>query len=381
MGINYFFQSLFLLLLGWVPLNWGEDVLKYERNNIEIYNKVIPSVAEISIFGYFPSESSLSFGSGIVLNKKGYIVTNFHVVSEALNLNEQGFEVGVDKKIFVSFFMDEVDYEAEYIGGDPYRDIALIRLKKKPSKLVPIGLGTSEGLQVGQGAIAIGHPWGMDYSAAYGFISRLDRQEQLLEGGEVTTSMIQVDMDINPGNSGGPLVNTSGKLIGMNTLTVTPHETSIGLGLAITVDTIKRSVAKIIRHGRIVKMVDLGILIIPDDIKGYFGVEQGVVVESVESGGPAEGIGIRGIKTVAGEGIYLGDVIIKIDAKEVNSFNDIYQVLENYEVDEKINVTYIRSGKKKTSKLKLGLKSRTWNKSCSELLNLPPAKPSGRNSK
>ena len=247
--------------------------------------------------------------------------------------------------------MDKTQYEAEYVGGEPNKDIAVIKLKTRPRQLVPIRLGTSLGLQVGQGAIAIGNPFGLDHTMTSGIISAIGRQIESIGGAKIR-NVIQTDADINPGNSGGPLVNTSGELIGMNTMIVSRSGSSAGLGFAVPVDTIKRIVTEIIRYGE-VKRPGLGITLIPEHIKGQFEVKKGIIVGSVQRGGPAEAIGIRGMKQDSWGRIYLGDIITKINSREVNNFDDIYHVLESYKIGQEVNVTYIRKGKERTRRLRL----------------------------
>ena len=351
-----FFQSLFLVFLGWTPLSLAA-LLEYEKNNITIYNKVVPSVVNVSTFQkrrtweYGTVEVPRGAGSGIVWDGRGHVITNFHVVANALSLKRNRRREARGVKVTVSFFMDKAQYEAEYVGGEPNKDIAVIKLKTRPRKLVPIKLGTSLGLQVGQGAIAIGNPFGLDHTMTSGIISAIGRQIESIGGAKIR-NVIQTDADINPGNSGGPLLNTSGELIGMNTMIVSRSGSSAGLGFAVPVDTIKRIVNEIIRYGE-VKRPGLGITLVPDHIKGQFEVKKGIVVGSIQKGGPAEAIGIRGMKQDSWGRIYLGDVITKIDDREVNSFDDIYHVLERYKIGQEVNITYIRSGKKRTGRLRL----------------------------
>lgn len=351
MGVGqYWVFRFFVILLGLAQSSFA-SLLEYEKNNIKIYNRVVPSVVNVSTFQkertweYGMVEVPRGAGSGIVWDSDGHIITNFHVVANALRRRRRG------AMVTVSFFMNKAQYEAEYVGGAPNKDIAVIKLKKRPPRLIPIQLGTSFGLQVGQAAIAIGNPFGLDHTMTSGIISATGRQFRSIGGANIRNA-IQTDADINPGNSGGPLVDTSGKLIGMNTMIVSRSGSSAGLGFAIPVDTIKRIVTEIIRYGE-VKRPGLGITLVPNHIKGQFEIKKGIVVGSVQRGGPAEVAGIRGMKQDGWGRIYLGDVITKIDNREVNSFDDVYHVLENYKIGQKVSITYIRNGKQRTARLRL----------------------------
>ena len=369
MGIDHFFlKNLFLVLLGWVPLSFG-DILGDEENHVRIYKKVAPSVVRIDIL---ESKSPSAFGSGIVWDKNGHIVTNFHVVAKALSLNRQQWEFGGSREVMVSFFMDEVMHEAEYVGADPSNDIAVIKLKTPASKLVPIELGESWRLQVGQGAIVIGHPLDLNHTMNIGIVSQVGRQ---IEGiGEIKIrDMIQTDADINPGNSGGPLVNTSGKLIGMNTLIASINGSSSGLGFSVSVDRMKSIVSEIILYGNVKRTGGLGMQFASRPIKDRFRLKKGVVVESVHRGGSAETMGIKGIKSSFWGLIKdLGDVVTQIDDREVNSIDDIHHVLQSYQSGQEVNITYIHNGEEKTGKLRLiEVGGGVPGKSCRELLELP----------
>ena len=325
-------------------------LLEYEKNNIRIYNRVVPSVVNVSTFQqarsweYGTVEVPRGAGSGIVWDDKGHIITNYHVVANALSSRKRG----AGGKVTISFYQEKAQYQAEYVGGEPNKDIAVIRLKKRPRKLFPIKLGSSQNLLVGQTAIAIGNPFGLDHSMTVGVISALGRQIDSIGGAKIH-NVIQTDAAINPGNSGGPLVNTSGELIGMNTMIVSRSGSSAGLGFAVPVDTIKRIVTEIIRYGE-VKRPGLGITIAPGHIRG---VKKGIVVGSVQEGGPAHAAGIEGMKQDNWGRIYLGDIITKIDHKEVNSYNDIYHLFEQYKIGQEVSVTYVRNGKQKTARLRL----------------------------
>ena len=250
---------LFCLILFSVS-SWAADLLSVETKTIEIYRKVVPSTVNVSnmklarTFNYGEIEVPQGAGSGFVWNEDGHIVTNFHVVQGGTSF-------------IVTFNNDPKQYKATLVGTAPDKDIAVLKLDEKPAKLVPVSIGSSKDLQVGQYAFAIGSPFGLDYSLSTGVISALGRKIDGI-GGVKINDMIQTDAAINMGNSGGPLLNSSSNLIGMNTVIFSTSGSSAGLGFAVPVDTIKMVVPQLIKHGKIIRP-GLGIGIVPDSRKRY----------------------------------------------------------------------------------------------------------------
>jgi len=314
-----------------------------EKNSIKIFSETVDSVVNVSTItrqrgGWFYGDFEVpaGMGSGFVWNDSGYIVTNFHVV--------QGGD-----KFQISFHNDTKQYEAKLVGVEPKKDIAVLKLVTKPEKLHPVSPGSSTVLLVGQKAIAIGNPFGLDHTITSGIISALDRKIEGV-GGVKIHGMIQTDASINPGNSGGPLLNSQGQIIGMNTVIFSGSGTSSGVGFAVPIDIVKSIVPEIIKHGKVIRP-GLGIGILPDNIKPRFGIENGVVITYLDENGAAAKGGLTGMGQDSWGRYYLGDVILAIDGKDVNSHDDIFHLLESYKIGDKITVKFMRSGKTKTTKI------------------------------
>lgn len=316
-----------------------------ERNTISIVKGNINSVVHVSniqikrAWGYGKVEIPAGAGTGWVFDLDGHIVTNYHVIHEG-------------DSFMVSFHKDGKQYKAKVVGGEPKKDIAVLKLLEKPANLKPLVVGESASLLVGQKAVAIGNPFGLDHTVTQGIISAIDRE---IEGfsGLTIKGMIQTDAAINPGNSGGPLFDSSGKVIGVNTVIYSRTGTSAGVGFAVPIDTVKRIVPQIIKYGRVIQP-GLGIGILPDEYKQtYFGIKEGIVITYMDDDGPAARAGLKGMSQDFRGRYYVGDVIIAINGKEVSSMNDIYQQLENYQIGQEVEVTYSREGKTKKVKIKL----------------------------
>ncbi len=308
-----------------------------ERNNIEIFKHGVGPVVFISTLQkvghgwyYGDQEVPSGAGTGIVWNDQGHIVTNMHVVASG-------------DKFQISFYNDKETYEAILVGKEEKKDIAVLKLLKLPKKLFPISVGTSIDLLVGQKAVAIGNPFGLDHTMTKGIISALDRKIDGY-GGVKIHGMIQTDASINPGNSGGPLLDSQGKLIGMNTMIYSNSGSSSGIGFAVPVDIINSVVPQLIKHGKVIRP-GLGIGILPDHVKLRFGIEKGVVISHIDKDGPAAKAGIQGMGQDRFGRIFLGGIILKIDEKETNNYSDIVNMLELYKIGDVIKVEYMQEGK------------------------------------
>lgn len=324
-------------------------MLDDEKNTISVFNDVVGSVVNVSNIrritrggGFFVWGDEMDVpqgqGSGFVWDEKGHIVTNFHVIQ------------GGDSFI-VSFHEDGKQYKAKLVGAEPKKDIAVLQLEEMPKTLKPVTMGESSKLLVGQKTMALGNPFGLDHTITSGIVSALDRK--ILGIGNVTINgMIQTDSSINPGNSGGPLLDSAGRVIGMNTMIYSQSGASAGVGFAVPADTIKSIVPQLIQHGRVIRP-GLGIGILPEGQKRRFGVDNGIVITYVDEKGPAGKAGLRGITRDAYGRYFLGDIITKIDGKKVDSYDDIYHTLEAYKIGEKVTVEYIRDGKIKKETIKL----------------------------
>lgn len=324
---------------------FSANLLPVETKTIEIYRKVVPSTVNVSNiilarnFFYGEVEVPQGAGSGFVWDDQGHIVTNFHVV--------QGGSTFV-----VTFHNDPKQYKAKIVGTAPEKDIAVLKLEEKPAKLIPIPVGSSSDLQVGQYSFAIGSPFGLDYTLTTGVVSALGRKIDGI-GGVKINDMIQTDAAINMGNSGGPLLNSSSNLIGMNTVIFSTSGSSAGLGFAVPVDTIKIIVPQLIKHGKIIRP-GLGIGIVPDSMKQrMIQNSKGLIISYIDEKGGAAEAGLKGMTQDQYGRIYIGDIIVSVDGKEVNNLDDIYQVIEQKHIGDFVDVKYRRSGKTLTVKVKL----------------------------
>ena len=325
--------------------SWSADLLSVETKTIEIYRKVVPSTVNVSNiklarnFLYGEVEVPQGAGSGFVWDEQGHIVTNYHVV--------QGGNAFV-----VTFYNDPKQYKATIVGTAPEKDIAVLKLSERPPKLTPIPVGTSKDLQVGQYSFAIGSPFGLDYTLTTGVISALGRKIDGI-GGVKINNMIQTDAAINMGNSGGPLLDSSASLIGMNTVIFSTSGSSAGLGFAVPVDTINTIVPQLIKHGKLIRP-GLGIGIVPDTMKERMvQTNKGIIISFVDEKGGAARAGLKGMTQDKYGRIYLGDIITTVDGQEVNTLDDIYQVLEKKTIGDSVVVEYRREGKLLKTSIKL----------------------------
>jgi S1-C subfamily serine protease len=290
-----------------------------EKNTIAVFRAAAPSTVFVTqtrvvvdYFGGVAQEVPAGSGSGFVWDDQGHIVTNFHVVDGARSLSVA--------------FHDQETFEAKLVGVEPRKDIAVIKVEAPGKMLVPIHVAKGQQVEVGQKTVAIGNPFGLDHTLTTGVVSAIGRQVQGA-GGVSIRDMIQTDAAINPGNSGGPLLDSQGQLIGMNTMIFSKSGTSAGIGFAVPVATIARIVPQIIKTGR-AEQLGLGIGIDPTQrLERRIGV-RGVAVLSVPEGSPAAKAGMRGI-TQTRRGIALGDIIVGIDDKKVEDFDDLYTVLDS----------------------------------------------------
>lgn len=322
-------------------------LLESEKNTISIFKTGVKSVVNVSNvkhartswFSANISKIPFGVGSGFIWDNKGHIVTNYHVIMEG-------------DSFLISFHGDKKQYKAELVGAEPKQDIAVLKLKEMPKNLTPVIPGKSNDLLVGQKTLAIGNPFGLDHTITSGIVSALDRKIPGI--GDVTIhGMIQTDSSINPGNSGGPLLDSTGELIGMNTIIYSKSGSSSGVGFAVPVNSIKRIVPQLIKHGKVIRP-GLGVGILPEYHKSRFGIEEGLVITFVDESSGAFKAGIRGIQQDRRGRYYLGDVIIAVDGKKVSNYDDIYHALNKYKVGDKVDVTFLKDGKKKkTVKIKL----------------------------
>ena len=318
-------------------------LLPSELNTIEVVGAWADRVVNVSSvrvtrdFFFDIREIPSGTGTGFLWDSVGHIVTNFHVVDKA-------------NRLLVTM-KDGTTLAAKRVGGEPRKDIAVLKVNlPKNMKVEAIRLANSTLIRVGQKAIAIGSPFGLDQTVTQGIVSAMGRT---VPGyGNVTIrDMIQTDASINPGNSGGPLLDSRGQLVGMNTAIFSQSGASAGIGFAVPSNTIERIVGQIIRFGR-VRQPGLGITTFNDAVAERLGIE-GVIIQNVAPGGPAEKAGLRGTeRTRAGE-LILGDVIVRIAKERITSFDDLYNVLDKRRIGEIVEVTIRRGQKLKRARLRL----------------------------
>lgn len=313
-----------------------------EQNTISVVKQTSNSVVFITniqrVRDYFYRENVVprGSGSGFVWDSNGHIVTNYHVIE--------------DGDIYAVTLPNQEYRRARLVGKEPNKDIAVLRIEGDTTGLTPLEVGTSANLMVGQKAIAIGNPFGFDHTVTTGIISALGRQMEGA-GGVTIRDMIQTDASINPGNSGGPLLNSDGKLIGMNTMIYSRTGTSSGIGFAVPVDTIKRIVPQIIKYGKVIRP-GIGVSILPDQYTSRLEVT-GAVVAEAPSDSAAYRAGVRGIGQDRWGRRYIRDIIVGIDKIEIKSYDDLYNALDQYRVGDVVTVTLERDGKKRTVRLTL----------------------------
>src|ERR1051326_929212 len=310
-----------------------------EQNNIEVYKAIPPGVVNVSsttmVRGFFglmvePEEGTCS---GSIIDDQGDIVTNYHCIESVQKLT---VTVGGGRK-----------YPARVVGGDPDTDLAVIRmteLPKEPLTLVP--LGDSDKLSVGQKVLAIGNPFGLDRTLTTGVISGLERPIRAQNNRQIEGA-IQTDASINPGNSGGPLLDSHGRMIGINSQILSPSGASAGVGFAIPVSIAKRIVPELVRSGS-VQRPKLGIRSRDVESLGnqaQLPVSSGVLIWSTQRGGPAANAGLRGLAQTE-DGIELGDIIVGIDGEKVSNNDDMLRILDKHQRGDTVKVEVVRRGRR-----------------------------------
>lgn len=324
-----------------------------EKQNIDVYEKSQKSVVYISSTNTDKEGTlSTSTGSGIVLSKKGEILTNHHVIGDGNNI--------------IVTLADETSHKAEIVGLDEIDDIAVIKIDENEN-LIPIDFGRSNGLKIGQKVLAIGNPFGYDRTLTTGIVSGLNRAVQT-EDKTLALGMIQTDAAINPGNSGGPLLNGHGEMIGMNTSIFTLSDTQ-GMNFAIPIDTILSLLPDLLTNGKVLRgWIDIVPVQLTKQLAKYanLNIESGVLISQVEKDGEAEKAGLQGgsVKVNYGQSaIYLGgDVITKINNKDIKTYNDYYNALLTTKMGDKATITILRDNKELVKKVVLVERAKEINK-------------------
>lgn len=315
------------------------DLASDEKNTIEIFEKASRSVVNITTtqrqVGFFSrrvTEVARGTGSGFIWDDRGHVVTNFHVISGA-----DRAIVGLD---------NGRSYDAQLIGASPEHDLAVLKISVRVDAPPPVPVGSSSDLKVGQKVFAIGNPFGLDHTLTTGIISALNRTIPGESGVDIE-NLIQTDAAINPGNSGGPLIDSAGRLVGINTAIYSPSGASVGIGFAVPVDTVNRIVPKLIADGRVIRPV-MGIS--ADDRYSRTLLQdhsvQGVLILGIAPGSPAERVGLRPTSSDQRGAIVLGDVIESIDGTPVPSMQKLTDVLENKKAGDILVLTIWRQGER-----------------------------------
>jgi S1-C subfamily serine protease len=333
--------------------NLAED----EKATIALYRKVSPSVAHIdtlalqrtSPFSFNVQQVPEGTGSGFVWDKGGHIVTNFHVIKQ------QGKDQPAPRiqVTLVNGSSGTLTRVATVKGYAQDRDLAVLQINNVPDDLlVPVEVGTSADLQVGQKAFAIGNPFGLDHTLTTGIVSALNRSIDSTNNRTIK-GVIQTDAAINPGNSGGPLLDSSARLIGVTTAIYSTSGGFVGIGFAIPVDEVNRVVPELIANQKVVRP-SLGVTAATEKQAKQVKVTNGVLVLSVLPESPAAQAGIQGTRYDEDGNLILGDVITAIDDKPVQKVKDLFDILGDHKVHDKVKLTIIRNGQEKTVEVTLG---------------------------
>jgi S1-C subfamily serine protease len=320
-----------------------EGLTDHERRTIQIFREASASVVYITsvalrrdLFTLNVLEIPQGAGSGFVWDRDGHIVTNYHVIQAGSR-----FQVTL---------ADHSQRPAEIVGHAPDQDLAVLRIEAPAELLTPLDLGSSAGLVVGQQVLAIGNPFGLDQTLTVGVVSALGR-ELRSPGGRVIRDVIQTDAAINPGNSGGPLLDSAGRVVGVNTAIYSPTGASAGIGFAVPVDTVQRLVPQLIRHGRPIQP-GIGVTLLADRWARQLGIE-GVIVHDVAPGSPADQAGLQGVRETRRGRLALGDVILAVDGQSVRTVDDLLHQLEIAGLGSQVEITLERDGQQRSLRLEL----------------------------
>lgn len=304
---------------------------------MQLFEKATPSVVYINTFfetrDAFTTnvlETPQGTGSGFIWDTDGHIVTNFHVI----RTTESAFVTITDGK------GEQASFRATLQGFDADKDIAVLKVNST-APLLPVKLGNSSQLRVGQSALAIGNPFGLDHTLTVGVVSGLGREVRSPSGRPIS-NVIQTDAAINPGNSGGPLLDSAGRLVGMNTAIFSPSGASAGIGFAIPVDTLQYEVNSIITNGKVIRPA-LGVSYLESAQARTLGIDRGVLVLEVPPNSPAAQAGMRGTTRSQTGDITIGDILMKIDDNGINNERDLFKVLEKYSPGDTVQITVLRT--------------------------------------
>jgi S1-C subfamily serine protease len=307
-----------------------------ELNNIDVFRRVSPSVVHITtlstqrdLFSLNVQEVPSGTGTGFIWDTQGHIVTNFHVIQGASAARVT--------------LADHSTHQATLVGAFPDRDLAVLKIDVPRAKLPPIPLGTSRDLLVGQKVYAIGNPFGLDQTLTTGIVSALNREIDSVTQRTIR-GVIQTDAAINPGNSGGPLLDSAGRLIGVNTAIYSPSGANAGIGFAIPVDEVNRIVPRLIRDGRVVRPA-IGITAGPPALTRALDLPRGVALIQVRPGSPAARAGLVPFRQGRGDQIVSGDVVTAVDGVAVADLDDMLSLFEDRSPGDRVTLSVWRAGK------------------------------------
>ena len=313
-----------------------------EKRVVDTFESSAPSVVFITSKRrgsfFYREEAAQGSGSGFIWDEQGHVVTNFHVIQGG-----NRFEVVLH---------DQSSYEAEVVGFYADKDLAVLRIKIDRDRIRPLPLGSTEQLAVGQRVLAIGNPFGLDQTLTTGVVSALNRTIPSVNNRKIS-GVIQTDAAINPGNSGGPLLDSAGRLIGVNTQIYSTSGSSAGIGFAIPVDTVNDVVPQLIRFGK-VSRPGLGFYPIHNNsrVMRYLG-KQGLMIQDVTPGGSADRAGLRGVRVARDGSTLLGDIIVQVDGQKIRGLQELTDVLDRHRVGDEVEVTVLRNNRNVTVKMKL----------------------------
>ena len=313
------------------PLELGAD----ERTTITVFERATKSVVFIAntaiqqdIWSLNVMEVPQGSGSGFIWSKQGHIVTNFHVI------------YGADAiKVTLA---DRSEHQAKLVGADPDHDLAVLQIQVSDGQLEPMVIGSSHDLRVGQKVLAIGNPFGLDHTLTTGVVSALGRTIKSMSNRTIE-GVVQTDAAINPGNSGGPLLDSAGRLIGVNTQIVSPSGAYAGIGFAVPVDTVNRIVPELIKHGKLIRP-GLGVSLVPDAMAKRWGIK-GVIIGKVTRGGAADRAGLKGARETMTGQIQLGDILVAVSGKTVTTIDDLMDAMEKHKIGDHVTVEILRGNR------------------------------------
>src|SRR4029079_13819103 len=314
------------------PVELGPD----ERATMAVFERATKSVVFIAntaiqrdFWSFDILEIPQGSGSGFLWNKQGHIVTNFHVIYGANAI-----------KVTLA---DRTEHQAKAVGADPDHDLAVLQIQAPDATLEPLAVGSSQDLRVGQKVLAIGNPFGLDNTLTTGVVSALGRTIKSMSNRTIE-GVVQTDAAINPGNSGGPLLDSSGRLIGVNTQIISPSGAYAGIGFAVPVDTVNRIVPELIKHGKLIRP-GLGVSLVPDAMARRWGIK-GLVIGKVARGGSAERAGVKGARETPTGRIELGDIVVAVAGQPGMTIEELMEVLEHHKVGDHVVVEILRENRR-----------------------------------